>query len=87
MLAESGFLLDLQTIVGEMHEQVLTVNVIFLACSSQVPLSEKMDVELVRLILRMDDYPHPYVKLSLFEEQGLLDVLLDDPLRVWWLFV
>lgn len=46
-----------------------------------------MDVELIRLVLSVDDYPHPDVKLALFEEQGLLDVLLDDPLRIRWLLV
>lgn len=87
MLAESSFLLDLQTVVGQMYEQVLTVHVIFLACSSQVALSEKMDVELVGLVLNVDDNPHPDVKLALFEEQGLFDVLLDHPLRIGRLLV
>jgi hypothetical protein len=46
-----------------------------------------MDVKLIGLVLRVDDYPHPNVKLALFEEQGLFDVLLDNPLGIRWLLV
>ena len=70
-----------------MNEEILAVHVIFLACSSQISLSEKMDVKLIGLVLRVDDYPHPNVKLALFEEQGLFDVLLDNPLGIRWLLV
>lgn len=46
-----------------------------------------MDIKLIGLVLSVDDHPHPNVKLALFEEQGLFDILLDNPLRIRGLLV
>lgn len=87
VLPEGCFLLDLQAVVGQVNEEVLAINIIFLARSPQVSLSEKVDVKLIRLVLGVNDDPHPDVELALFEEQGPLDVLLHNPLRIGRLLV
>ena len=70
-----------------MHPDVFSVDVILSTGCPQVPLIEEVDVQLVRHVLYVHETPHPDVELPLLVEKGPLDVLLDYPLRVWWLFV
>ena len=64
----------LDCIICQMYEFVLDlVDVICLATHADVALFET-----IAFVLMRDHYPETYVKLSLIDEKGLLDVLLKD---------
>lgn len=87
MLAEGRFVKDLEAVVGQMDIQVLIVDVVFLGGGTQIAFVEEVDVELVWVVLNVDKRPHANVKLTLFVEKRPFDVLLNDPLGVWRLFI
>ena len=68
MLPKGRFILNLEAVVGQMHNRVVRDDVIFATCSPHIPFVEKVDVELIWNVLDVNQAPHPDVKLSLFVE-------------------
>jgi len=66
---------------------VFGICVILKARRSQISVFKKVNIEFVWVVEDMDNCPHPDVKLSSFVQQRLLDVLLNNPLRITWLLV
>ena len=70
-----------------MHIQVVRVDIVLGAWGPKVPLAEKVDVKLLRIVSDVHEGPHSDVKLPLFVKKGPLDVFLDHPLGVHRLLV
>ena len=87
MEAKSLLLLHLQTVVGQMHQQVVVVHVILSTRCPEVPLVKEVNVEVPRVLVDVDEHPNPDVKFPILVQQWLLNVLLDNPLRILWLLV
>jgi len=68
VLPERRLIQNLEAVVGQMHNWVVRVDVIFATCSPQIPFVEKVNVELIWYVLDVNQAPHPDVKLSLFVE-------------------
>lgn len=66
--------LDLQAVVGQVHEVVLRLCVVFTGARPQVAGLVKVYSKVLR-----DHRPHSYIELAAPKEKRLLDILLDDP--------
>jgi hypothetical protein len=67
----------LQTVVRKMHIVVLVAEGVIVRAGAQVALVVAVELHLVG-----GHRPHTYVELATLKQHGLLDVLLDDPVRV-----
>lgn len=81
-MGTKALVLVLKANVGQVHHDVVVVEVVSFARGSQIALVEKVDVEVGCRFLHVHQCPHPDVEFALTVEQRPLDVLLDDPLRV-----
>ena len=66
---------DLEAVVGEMHELVVIREAEFARARPQIALLVHVNAKVI-----CHEGPDAYIELSLIEEKGLLQVFLDDPL-------
>ena len=70
--------LDLKTIVRQVNILIVLVDLSCVLLAARAQVANVVEVEFV---VAVGEAPHSDVELSILEEQGLLDVLLDDPVR------
>ena len=68
-----------------MDIHIFIINVEFLTASSEVAIFEEVEVQLARVVRDVHEAEHPNVELPPLEQQWLLNILLNNPLRVSWL--
>jgi hypothetical protein len=70
-----------------MHEKVIVIDVILSTGGTQISLVEEVDIELIGIVSDVYQRPHSDIELALFVEQRFLNILLNNPLGVWGLFM
>ena len=87
MLPESCLIQNLQTIICEMYFQIFSVDIVLTAAGPEVSFIKEVNIKLPGVILNMHKRPHPHIELPLFVQKWPLNILLDNPLRIWCLLI